>query len=163
LRRAIAHVDDRERRDQRLGRELLHGGAGLGEMDRRIEMRAGVLDDAPPVEIEAVLLEIELLLQLDAGHTEERGEVRRHGVGEIDHALEPARRRGGLRLRDGGGGEACGRGALEEPTTAERGMHRLLASRYAHGRPPAISAWPLASLCDNQLARRFYEQSVGCQ
>ena len=92
----LAHIDDGERHHQLAGDDRVGGGAVFREMDRRIEMGAGVLDDPPPVQVEAVLLELVLLLQLDARHAEEGREVRRHGVGEIDHALEVALPSGAL-------------------------------------------------------------------
>jgi hypothetical protein len=58
----LAHVDHGERHHELAGDDLLHRDAVLGKMNRRIEMRAGVLDDPPPVQIEAVLLEVVLLL-----------------------------------------------------------------------------------------------------
>src|SRR5262245_32721803 len=104
-------------------------------MDRRIEMRAGVLDDPPPIEIEAVLAEIELLLQLDARHAEEGRKLRRHGVSEIDHRFESACRAhalGGGRRLNHSRGEAAGRGTFEETSATDSGSHRLLASGQTH-------------------------------
>ena len=116
-------------------------------------MRAGVLDQLPPVQVEAVLFEIILLLNLDAGHAEEGRELRRHGVGQIDHALEIALTlgspgAGGRRCllfvqrlggNNGRGGKARGGGALEKSTPAER-LQRLLASGNTHDRPPPFGA-----------------------
>jgi hypothetical protein len=120
-------------------------------MDWRIEMGAGVLDDPPPVQIEPVLLEIELLLQFDAGHAEKRWEFRRHGVGQIDHGLEgpPGRERTGGGLDFGGGGhdrrsgKARGGRTSEETAAAERRVQRLLASWNTHDRLPACG-WTMA-------------------
>jgi len=115
-------------------------------------MRAGVLDDPPPVQVEAILLEVELLLQFDAGYAEERGKFRRHRVGQIDHCLEgpPCRYRTGagldfawrIGLRFGRhndrGGEARGSRAREKSAAAQRCVQRLLASWNTHDRPPCM-------------------------
>src|SRR3954451_8527604 len=69
-------IDYRERHHQGLGGDLLGRDAAFREMDRRIEMSAGMLDDAPPVEIEAVLLDVERLLELDPRDAEESRKVR---------------------------------------------------------------------------------------
>ena len=126
-------------------------------MNRCVDVRAGVLDDPPPVEVEAVFLEVELLLQLDPRHAEEGRKVRRHGVGQIDRCLEaPGRRRrlGGCLGSDGCRGKAGGGRSLEEPAAAERRAHRLLASRDTHdglhslsGSPPSMARGP----CGAQL------------
>src|SRR5690606_17241459 len=95
-------------------------------------------------------LEVELLLHLDAGYTEERRELRRHRVREIDHRAEAARRLGrsslGRRCKRGRG-KSCGRGAFEKSTARQRGVYGFLATRYAHGRTSSKSgrpqlAWP---------------------
>jgi hypothetical protein len=83
-------VDHRQRHHQRVRWNQVGRHAGLGKMDRRIEVRAGMLVEPPPMEIVAVLLEVELLLHLDPGLAEEGRKGRRHGVGEIDRAAEAA-------------------------------------------------------------------------
>jgi hypothetical protein len=128
------HVDHRERSDELARADLFDGRAVLGKMQRCVEMRTGVFDDPPPIQVEAVLLELVLLLNLDSRHAKESRKVRRHGVGEIDHRPELAGR--GLRRRHRGRGEARGRGACKKASPAERASHRFLTSGNAHGRPP---------------------------
>src|ERR1043166_3239942 len=95
-------------------------------------MGAGMLDDPPPIEIEAVLLYVELFLHLDTRHAEEGREVGGHGVGEIDHGLEAAsgRLRHGRRAGGKTGGDRPG--PLEETAPGERMADRFLASGNAH-------------------------------
>jgi len=50
-----------------------------------------MLDDVPPVEIKAVLAEIEFLLHLYSGNTEEGRKLCRHRVSEIERARELTR------------------------------------------------------------------------
>src|SRR5262249_38811445 len=113
------------------------------EMDWRVEMRAGMLDDAPPVEIETILLDVELLLELNPRHTEEGREVGRHGVSEIDRAAKSPWRSVN-RVRRGYRCKRSGRRSLEEPppreTPLQRLVHHLLASWNAHDDPPPLAA-----------------------
>jgi hypothetical protein len=44
--------------------------------------------DAPPVQIEAIFPEIELLLDFDPGLVEKGGKCRRHRVREIDRTIK---------------------------------------------------------------------------
>src|SRR5262245_22966467 len=100
-------------------------------------MGAGMLDDSPPVEIEAVLAYVELLLHLDPGDAEEGREVGRHRVGQVHHAGEAARRLGrggrGRCRRRGGKSRGQRAGPPEESTPGQRLAHRFLASGNAHG------------------------------
>ena len=106
-------------------------------MDRRVEVGAGMLDDPPPIEIEAVLLEVELLLHLDR-HAEKGREFGRHGVGEIDdrRELRARARRGPL--------QALPRSPrsprpppLEEAAPRECAAHRFLTA----GNACSFSPW----------------------
>jgi hypothetical protein len=152
LRGLRGDVDHGERHDESLRRDQVRGDPPLGKMDRCVEMRAGMFDDAPPVQVEAVLLEGELRLQLDARHAEEGREVGRHRMREIDHRPEAARcGRLCCGRRDRGGGEG-GRGraadrAPEETAAAERAMHRRLASGNTHD-----DLLPLARRQDGRIA-----------
>ena len=94
LRRLGRHIDHRERHDERVRWNFFDGGTGLGEMDWCVQVRAGMFDDPPPIEIESILLEIEFLLHLNPRHTEEGREIGRHGMRQIDRRGEAARGRG---------------------------------------------------------------------
>ena len=110
LRRLGRDVDDYKRHHQRLGIDLVRAGARLGEMDRGIEVRARMFDDAPPIEVEAIFLEVELFLKLDARHAEEGRKIGRHRVGKVDRRPKPSQRRGGnIGWRGGGRDQARGR------------------------------------------------------
>src|SRR5262249_44560502 len=107
-------------------------------MDRRIKVGPGMLDQPPPVKVEAVLLEVEGFLVLDPRDAEERREVRRHGVGQINGPAEPLR----PRLRRVRGDRGCGKGrrrSLEEVTSRQRLPYRFLAAGNAHAGPPSIA------------------------
>src|SRR5215831_13432907 len=102
-------------------------------MDRGVEMRAGMLDDAPPEQIETVLLKAVLALHLDAGLAREGRKLRRHGVGEIDDAPEAVSRRQCLRVRwkcaRRKGGSTC---TSQQSAARQRAAYRLLTAGNAH-------------------------------
>ena len=79
------HVDHNKRSYKRACWDFFRADPVLREMDWGIEMRARMLDDAPPIQIESVLLEIEFLLHLNSHHSEIGGKALRHGMGKIDH------------------------------------------------------------------------------
>jgi hypothetical protein len=75
---------------------LLDGGAVLGKMDRRIEMRSCMFNDAPPKQVETIFLEIVLTLHFDARLARKGWKLGRHRVGEIDDTLKTMAPRRGL-------------------------------------------------------------------
>src|SRR5258707_12613828 len=77
-------------------------------MDGGLEMSAGMLDDVPPEQIKAVLLEVELALHFDARLAQEGRKFRRHGVGEVHHLAEAPRFSSGSGCR-GHRKPGCGR------------------------------------------------------
>ena len=94
-------------------------------------MGAGMLDDSPPIEKEAILLEIELFLHLDPRHAEERGEVGGHRVGQVERGGELARRSGIGRLRRNSRRDE-GTGSFEEAAAGQGTAYRFLTSGNAH-------------------------------
>src|ERR1700731_1764099 len=91
-----------------------------------------MLDNAPPVQIKSVLVEIELLVHLDSRHSEESREIGRHGMGEVDN-LPAAYQGSGLRgARPTARPTPRGNASLKEPATGERKPYCFLASWNAH-------------------------------
>src|SRR5215813_6764221 len=91
LRRLRRYIDDRERHDESVRWNFLDRGTGFRKMDRRIQMRAGMFDEPPPIKIEAIFRKIEFLLHLDSRHAEKGRKISGHGMGEIDGRGEAAR------------------------------------------------------------------------
>ena len=91
-----------------------------------------MLDNAPPVQIKSVLVEIELLVHLDSRHSGESREIGGHGVGEVDN-LPAADQGSGLRgARRNGRAPSRGNDSFEESATRERKPYCFLASWNAH-------------------------------
>src|ERR1700730_13980456 len=91
-----------------------------------------MLDNAPPVQIKSVLVEIELLVHLDSRHSEEMRESGRHGMGEVD-SLPAADQGSGLRgARRNGRAPSRGNDSFEQSATPECKPYCFLASWNAH-------------------------------
>jgi hypothetical protein len=108
-----ADVDHGERRDQILDREFADALAVSGEMQWRVDMGAGVLDNPPLRDVEAVLGEVvqlvdEELLAAEIGRKildQIMGEIFRLGRGLRQHGRGNRRNDGARRSRSGNAGE----------------------------------------------------------
>jgi hypothetical protein len=83
-------VDHGERHHQLLGRDPLHRRAAVRIVERRIDMRPGVLQHVPPPDVRAVLAQRIAPFDRDAGRAEEGRERGRQRVRQVDHRGEIA-------------------------------------------------------------------------
>src|SRR5215204_6269070 len=125
------NIDDRERRHQLIGGNLFGRDTGVGKMNRRVEMRAGMLDKAPTVDVVAVLLELTDPLHFDSRAAVEGRKSGRHHMGEVEDGLEFSRHRRTCRWR-GRGSEGQCRSARYESASRERVMQGFLTTGNAH-------------------------------
>ena len=127
------HVDDGQRHHELVDGNGVRPDAALGEVYRRIEVRAGVLEHRPFRQIEAVGLEPLELLQRDAGRAEERRKLGRVRVGQIDDAGELREGLGLSRGRqDRFSGDYRSHRRREKTTARQLRPHMLHAAWCAH-------------------------------
>jgi hypothetical protein len=137
-------VDHHQRHDQLVHRDLVGGVLIGGEVDGRIHVGSGVLDEVPLVLVVAIVLERLQPLQFESGLTEKGRKVRPQRMGEVEgpgeaHRLGPRRR---ARRHDRGDARSHrrGRGPLEETAPAQALVYDLLATWNAHVILPRLSS-----------------------
>src|SRR3979490_552505 len=99
-------------------------------MDGRVELRAGMVADMPPIKIVPILGKVIALLQFDPGPTIECRKAGRQGMGKIDNRPELARcplgrSRGNCR-------KARRWGPPKETPPRQRMPYRVLATGNTH-------------------------------
>src|SRR5215203_5476045 len=133
LYRACGDIDDSEWGDKCVGGNLFGSDAVLRKVNWRVEMRAGMLDQAPAIDIVTVLLELSDPLHLNAWAAIEGRKSGRHHMGEVDDGFEFARCRCACSWR-GSSDEPGNCAPPEETAPRERIMlHGFLAAGNAHG------------------------------
>src|SRR5437016_6304100 len=168
MRRLGGHIDHHERQDKGGRRNFVDRGAGFREMDRRIQMRARMFNEPPPIKIEPIFLEVEFLLHLDARHSEEGREVGGHGMSEIDGRGESARRCCAGRVRRSRrASEGRRERPLDETTPRERVSDCFLTPgnappRYLSVTPRSPRSSEPKSIFSTGPARRTTSHSVIC-
>src|SRR5262249_7906387 len=127
----LGNIDHAERGDQRVDRD----GRGINslsrEMERRVDMRAGMFNETPFIHIEAVFAEIGNLLNLELLLAEIGGELRKERMREIDYLGKGDWRRMNRERAKGRNRTSNGRrpGRPEQAPARDRVSNRLHASR----------------------------------
>jgi hypothetical protein len=123
---ARADVDHDERQDQLLERDLVDREAAIGEVERRIDVGAAVLDQMPAAHVVAVRLERGDALEREGVRIEAR-KIRAQRMGQVEAAAEASAEGRIDRYRRTG----CGRPGRRAPP-AQRLTNSLQASRRTH-------------------------------